>query len=379
MILVTAIQFVLIVAVIVYLTVNYLHIVRVEPVRGPLSAAPFVSICVPARNEERDIRACLDSLLKQNYPHYEVIAVDDHSSDATAEIIKSLAEKNSRLQFIPSADLPDGWMGKPHALYQAALEAKGELLLFTDADPVFLPHALTSAVDLMIRKDLDLLSLMPGSSFESFWERAVQPVVFGFIAALSRFKKINSRDSASAMGFGVFLMFRRQAYDRIGGHEAVKGDVLEDVFLAKHIKRAGMKLLVAEARSIFTIRMYHSLKEIWRGWTKNIFIAMKKSVLKTLYYILVLLGFCVTPTLVVLGNAWLGTGFFWTGLSLAGLSMVMAAGVLLCAHLRLGVWNLFLFPLGTLIMVMIMFHSMARVTIKKETQWRGRTYRIADS
>ena len=259
------VQFILILGVVVYLTLNLIHLVRVNPVGMPLPNSPFISVCVPARNEARGIRACLTSLLNQNYPEFEVIAVNDHSTDATGEIIQSLADEFPNLVSLDGQALPPGWLGKPYALHQAVQQAKGDHLIFTDADPVFQPHALTTAVHTMAVRDLDMLTLMPGTKFGSFWERAVQPVIFGFIASLSRFKKINSPDHTTAMGFGAFIMVKKAAYERIGGHESVKHEVLEDVMLAKRAKKAGCKLLAADAKSLFSIRMYHSLKEIWTG------------------------------------------------------------------------------------------------------------------
>jgi len=373
-ILVTVFQVILVAGVVVYLTLNLIHLVRVEPVRGSLPNSPFISVCVPARNEERGIRACLTSLLNQNYPNFEVIAVNDHSTDVTGGIIQSLASEFSNLRAIEGQTLPSGWLGKPFALHQAVQQAKGDYLIFTDADPVFQPCALTTAVHAMTTRDLDMLTLMPGTEFGSFWERAVQPVIFGFIAALSRFKKINSPEQTTAMGFGAFIMVKKDVYERIGGHEGVKHEVLEDVMLAKRAKRAGCKLLAADAKSIFCIRMYHSLKEIWTGWRKNIFMAMKKSIIRTVYYICVILGFLVTPYLVLFWNIWQGTGILWTGTALTGLLMTLTASIHLCDELRLQRWSVFLFPLGAFMMSAIMVNSMLQVLVKKQTEWRGRKY-----
>jgi len=373
-ILVTVFQFILIVGVVVYLTLNLIHLVRVNPVRGSLPFSPLVSVCVPARNEERGIRACLISLLNQNYPHFEVIAVNDHSTDATGDIIRSLAGEFSNLRSLEGKTLPSGWLGKPFALHQAVRQARGEYLIFTDADPVFQPHALTTAVHVMTIRDLELLTLMPGTEFGSFWERAVQPVIFGFIAALSRFKKINSPDHTTAMGFGAFIMVKKDVYERIGGHEGVKYEILEDVMLAKRAKRAGCRLLAADAKSIFSIRMYHSLREIWTGWRKNIFIAMKKSIARAVYHICVVLGFLVTPYLILFWNIWQETGILWTGTALAGLLMTLTASFHLCDELRLQRRNAFLFPLGAFVMSAIMMNSMLQALVKKQTEWRGRKY-----
>lgn len=379
MTLLNVLQFFWIAIVIVYLVFNMLHMVRLKPESAPPKSAPLISICVAARNEERGIKNCLASLLQQDYPNFEVIAVNDHSTDNTGEIIHSLAQENSRLTAIDIDELPEGWLGKPHALHIASKTAQGEYFLFTDADPVFEPNALSSALHLMKEKDLDLLTLMPGCEFVSFWERCVQPIIFGFIGTLSRFRKINDPKSPSAMGFGAFLMFKRSAYEKIGGHEGVKNAVLEDVYLARNTKKAGLKMMVAEARAIFSIRMYHSFNEIWTGWRKNIFLAMRKSIPRTLYYIFAVLGFCLTPYLVLILNIFRGESLGWIGLACVGLSMVIAAGMALCHHLRLAKWNLFLFPLGAVIMGAIMLNSMIQITWRQQTEWRGRIYRTKDS
>jgi len=168
----------------------------------------------------------LQSLLNQDYPNFEVIAVDDHSTDSTGDIMRTLSQENAHLKVLKAADLPEDWLGKPFALHQAFKIAQGEYLLFTDADLVFQSTTLNTAVHVMRERELDLLTLMPQAEFGSFWERAVQPVIFGFIASLTRFKNVNNPDHKSAMGFGAFLMFRRAAYEKIGGHEAGKADVL---------------------------------------------------------------------------------------------------------------------------------------------------------
>jgi chlorobactene glucosyltransferase len=374
LVLITVLQLILVSAVVVYLTLNLIHLVRVNPVKGALPKPPFISICVPARNEARGIRACLTSLLQQNYPHFEVIVVNDHSTDATGEIIQSLAGEFPHLHVIESQSLPADWLGKPFALHQAVQEAKGDYLIFTDADLVFRPHALTTAVHTMTARDLDMLTLMPGTEFGSFWERAVQPVIFGFIAALSRFKKINSPDHSTAMGFGAFIMFKKDVYAMIGGHESVKHEVLEDVMLAKRAKKVGCKLLAADAKAVFSIRMYHSLEEIWTGWRKNIFIAMKKSIVRAVYHLCVVIGFLVTPWLTLLGNILAGTGILWTGIASVALLMPLTASIHLCDELRLPRRNAFLFPLGAIMMSAIMVNSMLQVLVKKETEWRGRKY-----
>ena len=370
----TVFQFSLIVAVVGYLMTNLLHMVQVEPATGRLSQSPFVSVCVPARNEERDIETCLVSLLQQDYPEFEVIVVDDNSTDGTPEILRSLQEKFSELVILKGAPLPEGWYGKPFALHQASRTARGELLLFTDADPVFEPYALTSAVHQMNSRNLDLLTLLPATHFGSFWEKTVQPLFFVMIAGLTRFSKVNNPKDPAAMGIGAFLMIRRQVYDRTGGHESLRQAILEDIGLARLAKQAGAKIMIADAKKIFYIRMYHSLQEIWAGWRKNVFLAFKKSVVKTLYYVGVILGFTLTPWLMVGVHVAIGSGWVLQSLSVAGLLLVLLTELALCEELQLEKRYAFLFPLGAVILSAILINSMWQVLFRGRSEWRGRTY-----
>ena len=372
----TILQLILIVAVIISLTLNIVYLVRLQPLVKPISNPPPLSVCVPARNEERGVEACLHSLLNQNYPNFEVIAIDDHSTDRTGDIMRNLAQENSRLKVLKAADLPEGWLGKPFALHQAFKVTRGEYLLFTDADPVFKPTALNTAVHVMRERDLDVLTLMPKAEFGSFWERAVQPVIFGFIASLTRFKNVNDPDHRSAMGFGAFLMFRRSAYEKIGGHEAGKSDVLEDVLIAKRAKRAGLKLFVADAKQLFSIRMYFGLKEIWFGWEKNMFLAMKKSVLKATYNVAVVIGFVFTPYIILAINIFEQIGWLWIGMAVVGVVLVSAAAYKTCDEMELHRNNAVLFPMGALVMAAIMANSMFHTLVRKKTKWRGRVYSV---
>ena len=374
MILVTTFQLFLIIFIVTYLSVNMIYLIRIYPVKEELVAYPYISVCVPARNEERDIKNCVESLLSQDYPNFEVIVVDDNSNDNTAKIVCSMIEQYPNLIFVAGAQLASGWTGKPYALHQAYQRSRGQYLLFTDADLRYQSHALKTAIHTMIFKDIDLLTLMPAAVFGSFWERAVQPVIFGFIAALTNFRKVNSESHQSAMGFGAFLLFKKEAYQKIGGHLSVANEVLEDIMIAKKAKLNGLSILVADGKNLFSIRMYHSMKEIWIGWRKNIFLAMKSSIFRASYYMVMVLCFLLTPYIVVMCNLWVGVGSVWVGISLLGLALSLATGLGLCYELGLERKNVFLFPLGAIVMVVIMFNSMVQTLLLERTEWRGRTY-----
>jgi len=374
MILVTTFQLFLIIFIVTYLSVNMIYLIRIYPVKEQLVAYPYISVCVPARNEERDIKNCVESLLSQDYPNFEVIVVDDNSNDNTAKIVCSMTEQYPNLIFVAGVQLASGWTGKPYALHQAYQRSRGQYLLFTDADLRYQSHALKTAIHTMICKDIDLLTLMPAAVFGSFWERAVQPVIFGFIAALTNFRKVNSENHQSAMGFGAFLLFKKEAYQKIGGHLSVANEVLEDIMIAKKAKLNGLSVLVADGKNLFSIRMYHSMKEIWMGWRKNIFLAMKSSIFRASYYMVMVLCFILTPYVVVMCNLWVGAGSVWVGISLLGLALSLATGLGLCHELGLERKNIFLFPLGAIVMVLIMFSSMVQTLLLRRTEWRGRIY-----
>jgi len=374
MILVTTFQLLLIIFIVIYLSVNMIYLIRIYPVKEELVAYPYISVCVPARNEERDIKNCVESLLNQDYPNFEVIVVDDNSNDNTAKIVCSMTEQYPNLIFVAGAQLASGWTGKPYALHQAYQRSRGQYLLFTDADLRYQSHALKTAIHTMICKDIDLLTLMPAAIFGSFWERAVQPVIFGFIAALTNFRKVNSESHQSAVGFGAFLLFKKEAYQKIGGHLSVANEVLEDIMIAKKAKFNGLSILVADGKNLFSIRMYHSMKEIWIGWRKNIFLAMKSSIFRASYYIVMVLCFLLTPYVVVMCNLWVGVGSLWVGISLLGLALSLVTGLGLCHELGLERKYVFLFPLGAIVMVVIMFNSMVQILLLRRTEWRGRIY-----
>jgi chlorobactene glucosyltransferase len=375
MIFVTIFQLFLTLFIVAYLSFNMIYLIRVSPLKETLVSYPYISICIPARNEERDIKKCVESLLNQDYPNFEIIVVDDNSRDNTAKIVYSMAEEHSNLVIISGDKLEPEWAGKPYALHQAYQKSHGQYLLFTDADLIYKSNALKTVMHTMVYKNLDLLTLMPATIFGSFWERAIQPVIFGFIASLTNFRKVNSTNHQSAMGFGAFLLFKKESYQKIDGHRSVANEILEDIMIAKKAKSHGLSILVADGKHLFSIRMYHSMKEIWIGWRKNIFLAMKNSILRTFYYMTMVLCFLLTPYIVVVCNLWVGAGNVLISLSLLGLALSLATGIGLCRELDLDKKNVFLFPLGAIMMVLIMFNSMMQTLLLGRTEWRGRTYR----
>lgn len=275
---------------------------RVEP-REPREDMPFLSIVVPARNEERQIEDCLRSLLAQRYPRFEVIAVDDRSEDRTAQILENIAASDKRLRVVMGEPLPDGWIGKPWAVAQGANAARGEWLLFTDADTLHEPLAAASAVCYAIQTQTRVLGLLPAQRFETPAERIVLPAILWMIGfAVGSLEAINDMKRTDAAIFnGQFVLFEREAYDALGGHAAVCDSIAEDFEFARIIKRDGrFRSRLAGAPDLVSTRMYRSFSEIWDGFSKNLYVAAQDAPDKAVAGIIALAAISPIPEFLLL-------------------------------------------------------------------------------
>ena len=232
----------------------------------PEGVNPEVSIIVPARNEEASLGGCLRSLVGQDDVSHEVIVVDDGSTDRTREIAESVAG----VRVITAPPLPPGWTGKNNAVVAGAAAARGEWLLFTDADTVHLAGSLARAVAEAHRENADLLSYSPEQIVGTFAERAVMPVVFAELAAQYPPAKVRDPNSGIVAANGQYLLVRRPAYDAAGGHVAVAREILEDVALAKTFRRAGLRVYFRYGGDAVRTRMYRGWTQVREGWTKNL-------------------------------------------------------------------------------------------------------------
>jgi cellulose synthase/poly-beta-1,6-N-acetylglucosamine synthase-like glycosyltransferase len=225
---------------------------------------PELSVIVPARDEEACLAACLESLVGQRGVEYEVIVIDDHSTDQTREIAERFP-----VRVIAADELPDGWSGKCNAVWTGAKAAKGKWLLFTDADTRHAPNSISAGLREALEHKADLLSYSPRQEVCSLAESALMPVVFAELAATYRPRDVCDPQSTVAAANGQYLLIQRNVYDAIGGHAAVAIEILEDVELAKRVKQAGYKLRFHVSDLVAT-RMYRSFPQMWEGWTKNL-------------------------------------------------------------------------------------------------------------
>jgi glycosyltransferase involved in cell wall biosynthesis len=227
---------------------------------------PMVSIVVPARNEEACLGLCLQSLATQTGIPFEIIVVDDGSTDRTREI----AESFSSVHVVEPGSLPPNWTGKNHAMATGAAVARGAWLIFTDADTVHNPGSLARAVAEAQRQGVSLLSYSPEQEVHSFWEKAIMPVIFAELAAAYRPSEVSNPASPAAAANGQYILISREAYDAVGGHARVSSSLLEDVALARAVKASGRKILFRYGGDAVRTRMYRSFSQLRAGWTKNL-------------------------------------------------------------------------------------------------------------
>lgn len=344
-----------------------------------LSDAPLVSILVPARNEQHRVLAdCIRSILAQDYGRFEVIAVNDRSTDATGAILETLAKSDERLRVIEGQELPAGWLGKPYAMQQAFTHARGEWILATDADMIFDPLALRTAMDRTLEEKGDAITLIPHFEASSFWERVMIPTWAWVFLMFTLFYRSGHPKTQGAVGLGGFFLMRRTLLEGIGGYEALKNEVMEDVRLAEMIKRSGARLLTAYAPNLVSTRMYSNFGEMWECSTKNWFSGVKFSLPFALLCVLSMYLMSVVPPLIALVSAiGIAAGLssdLWLLLIPAALSWFLQVLLLAIISIRSKVSPAYALtaPLGLGLLYAMLFDSSVRITTGKGVTWKGR-------
>ena len=356
---------------------------------NPPARPPLVSILVPARDEERNIRACVESLLAQDYPNWELFVLNDHSTDGTGEIAHRLfdghAGKQNR-EIIQGEALPGGWVGKNWACHQLSQKARGEFLFFTDADTIHAPGTVTAAVAFAQKHRAHLVSAWPRMITETLGERLIIPiiVVVGFAMCphwvailLQRFPMIARRLPKSALRMvgganGQFMFFSREGYERIGGHEKVKGNVVEDVTLGREVAEqigSGLRLYNCESLHFSTVRMYRSFGETWAGFTKNLRAIFEEREVAFWLFLLSMWGCFLVPCF-----RWLWASEAIRPYAIAELALVVAIRVAVTWRFSLTWLGALLHPFGIGLVIACALQSW-RLSHTRGVEWKGRTYR----
>jgi glycosyltransferase involved in cell wall biosynthesis len=230
-----------------------------------------ITAVVPARNEEMNIETCVRSLARQA-EIAEIFVVNDHSTDRTARIVRGLMGEVRNLRLLEAREIPAGWLGKNNALWEGAKHATSRWLLFTDADAELLDGAAARALRIAGETAAVLVSFSPVQVTQAWYEKALIPFVYGRLAKYFPYDAVNDAESGAAAANGQFLMIREDVYGKIGGHESVAGEVLEDVALAKRVKTARCRIWFGSGVGVVRVRMYRSFDEMWQGWKKNLYL-----------------------------------------------------------------------------------------------------------
>lgn len=348
-----------------------------DNLRLTASDAPLVSILVPARNEQdRVLEDCVRSILAQDYGRFEVIAVNDRSTDSTGAILQTLAQGDERLRVIEGEELPPGWLGKPYAMHQALRYASGEWILATDADMIFEPSALRTALDRTLEAKGDALTLIPQFEAHSFWERVMLPTWEWVFLIFTIFYRINDPKTDRAAAIGGFFLMRRSVLDRVGGYERLKDEVMEDVRLADRIKRSRARLLIDRAPTLIRTRMYRTFREMWECSTKNWFSGLNFSFSLALLCVVSMYLAAVAPPLIALATAIaILSGTDLSSLFIpAALSWVFQVLIMAVINRRSGVSPVYALtsPLGLGVIYAMLFDSSIRITTGRGVTWKGR-------
>ncbi len=348
--------------------------------------APLISLCVPARNEERNIARCLKALLAQTYPNLEIIVVDDRSTDSTPRILDDLAQCDPRLRVIHGSELPPGWAGKPYALHQASAVARGEWLCFVDADTFLAPHALASCYLKALETKADLFTILTYQELGTFWEKTLMPLVLTAMSVGFPPRRVNDPRRPDAVANGQFILIRRAVYQDLGGHAAVRDQIVEDKALAEHVKRNGYRLILADGQQIARTRMYRSLPEMWEGWTKNIYLGLRDRpsllLLGAFGAALAWLAALVLPLWPLLGLAWYLQGGGGPALGVIVHPLILWGALLweranACAALGIPRRYSLTTPLGAAVFAAIMLVSAWNVISGRGIRWKGRHYAVS--
>jgi chlorobactene glucosyltransferase len=338
--------------------------------------APSLSVIVPARNEERNIETCVRSLVGQTGVDAEVIVVDDRSTDGTRKILATLEAEFANLRVVDGAPLPAGWVGKPWACAQGAECARGSWLLFTDADSRHEPHASVSTLAFARANGSDAITIMTGQDMLTLGEQAALPAILGMVVfATGPLQEVNDPARPDrALANGQYVMIAADAYRALGGHGAVRGEIVEDIEFARHLKRDGrFRLLVAEGTQLVHVRMYRSLRELWDGFTKNMYLAARGNIAGLAGGTLFCASLSVLPPLLALASA---RKREWTlaaeALAVTGTVIAVAAygSDYVSMPRRIAVYT----PFGIALFGAIALNSTRRALTGAGFEWRGRTY-----
>jgi len=339
--------------------------------------APLISVLVPARNEEVNIRTCLESLRGQDYPNFEIIVLDDGSTDSTADIVSGISCEDPRVRLVRGQPLPPGWAGKPFACHQLAQEARGAWLLFTDADTVHAPSMLRRVVGVARETRSALISGFPYQRTTSIWQKMALPIMFYFMLLcwLPFWWLQRSRCTVPSVAIGQFLFFSAEEYRSIGGHEAVKSRILEDVWLGVEVSRHHYRQLTLDLSQLVSCQMYRGFGPMWDGIARWLYMVASVSIISFVGVIAVVVLLFLAPFLWLLYGLLLAQpAFGWEVLVALQVAIVYLARYLAGRRFSQSKTSVILHPVGIAFLLLVALYTSYRFVRGGGVKWKGRVY-----
>ena len=344
---------------------------------------PLVSVILPVRNEARNIRTCLNSLINQTYKNYEIIVIDGNSTDATRDIVLDIKNKSKTpIELLSEGMLPSGWIGKSYANHIGAKHAKGEWFLFTDADTVHAESSLLSGMYYVLKHEVDFLSLISDPVMKTFWEKSVLSVLSHLHTLLFglNWKRMNDDNSKRFAALGQYILIKSGVYKKIGGHEAIRDKIADDYFLAGITKGKKYKIRFLIGTDFVKVRLYTSLKEMWSGIGKTFFAGCSDNLLNVSVLAFIYFIFFITPFVLLASGVLLliievdlySKLMFINGV--IQVSTLMISQALFNKFTKLKSIYVVTLPFGLIIILGIIINAILRRILNKGSAWKGRIY-----
>lgn len=337
---------------------------------------PLVSVLIPARNEEKNINKCIKAFIKQDYPNFEIVVLDDNSSDDTYNIVKKLSKQNKNIRIFKGKTLPPGWLGKNYACHQLSRLARGDYFIFTDADTYHYPNSISSSLAALLINNLDALCPFPRQIMITIHERmTISFMNFAILLFMPLALIRKSKNPLFCTGIGQYILFKREVYFGMGGHAAVRGKILEDVHITKKTKEMGYSYMIFDGRKIIFCRMYRNFKQVLAGYSRFLFSAFDYNI----YMMSIAVIFFTL--LFLLPNIFLPMGLFvyhWPREIL--LSIIAQIGIVSLIRLinalrfKEKIFDILLSPLSIVYIILMAFNSFFQSKFGNGIYWKGRTY-----
>lgn len=329
----------------------------------PFDTKDTVSVLIPARNEEKNIRSCLESIRSQTYSNLEILVYDDSSEDRTYEIVSEISMNDKRVHALKGIALPENWLGKNHACWMLSKNAAGKYFLFIDSDVILEKDAVASAVSAFRSNDSDLLSVFPKQLIVSNGENAVVPFMNWLLLSFLPVKLVSSdRFKSFAGANGQFILWNKESYESSGGHSAVKSEIVEDIEIARYLKKKGYRIVLLMSSGLVSCRMYNNFKEAVSGFSKNIFPA---SGMPAFFFIM-------NVILMVISNLAPFILMFFSGYFLV-IALMIILQRMVVSHISSQnmIMNVLLHPVQMLMLLWISIRSVYQ-TKNRKSVWKGR-------